>query len=83
MVETRKISGHTKTRRGTPAPAGTYTDKTGTVVESGGKFGRTTTAGHAQYVIIYGKGKKRVSETKHCSEADIESYKAKLIKAGY
>lgn len=32
----------------------------------------------AQYVFIYGKGNKRVSETRHMTEVQANSYKSKL-----
>lgn len=82
-VEIKTISRHTKTRQGSPSVKGEILDRKNNPKDCGGSTIGATTLGHAQYVIIYGKGSNRKSETKHCSEDAIQAYKKQLEKAGY
>lgn len=43
----------------------------------------TITEGQGMYTFVYGKGANRVSETKHCSEAQADAYQKQLEAAGY
>ena len=69
MVEITSTSKHGKT-------------KSGTACANGSILG-TTTLGHAQYTIAFGKGSKRKSETRHCSPVAIQNYKEQLQSQGY
>ena len=69
MVEFNKISSHAKTRQGVSYAKSNSTNR--------------TVKGNSQYVIKYGKGSKRISETLHCSEDAIKAYQDKLQKAGW
>lgn len=69
MVTTTLISKHSRTRQGQ--------------VDATGRHLGNTTLGHAQYTIVFGKGSNCKSETKHCSEAEIRSYKAQLEAQGF
>lgn len=82
-VEVKTISKHTKTRQSSQSVKGEIVDSNNNPKECGGSAIGATTLGHAQYVIVYGKGSNRKSETKHCSEDAIQAYKKQLEKAGY
>jgi hypothetical protein len=58
-------------------------NKTKTYGTSGNTMTTHITKGQGMYTFVYGKGANRVSETKHCSEAQAEAYKEQLEKAGY
>jgi hypothetical protein len=68
MIEMNRVSTHKKTKTGVPA--------------DGTNYARRTVEGYGMYTFVYGKGSKRVSETKHCSESQAKSYKEYLEKAG-
>jgi hypothetical protein len=44
---------------------------------------KTLIKGNGMYTFVYGKGSSKVSETRHCSEAQAKSYKEQLEKAGH
>lgn len=39
--------------------------------------------GNGMYTFVYGNGSKKVSETRHMSESQANSYQEQLEKAGY
>lgn len=62
MAEKRLISQHKKTRTGTPIES-----RNGQT-----KYIKRTQEGVGMYVFIHGKGSKRVSFTRHCTEKQSE-----------
>lgn len=70
MVTKQRISTATKNK------SKTYASKSGVV-------NTTVTKGNGMYTFVYGTGTKKVSETKHCSEAQADAYQKHLEKMGY
>jgi len=63
-VEMKCVSKHTKQRVGITYANSTSANRT---LKEGG-----------QYVFVYGKGSKRVSETRHMTASQADAYKAQL-----
>ena len=72
-VEKNRISTHLKSRTGE-----SFQSKDGQTT-----YQRKTVKGMGMYTFVYGKGSKRVSETKHMTEQQADAYKSQLEKAGY
>lgn len=72
-VEMNRVSTHKKSVNGEPV-----TSKSGQTT-----YTKRTVEGNGMYTFVYGKGNKRVSETKHMSSVQADNYKQQLEKAGY
>lgn len=46
-------------------------------------YTKRTIEGNGMYTFVYGKGNKKVSETKHMSTVQADNYKKQLESAGY
>lgn len=46
-------------------------------------YTKKTVEGNGMYTFVYGKGNKKVSETKHMSSVQADNYKKQLENAGY
>ena len=69
----QRISTHKKTVKGD-----VFTSKSGQTT-----YQKQTIEGNGMYTFVYGKGNRKVSETKHMSEVQASNYKSQLEKAGY
>lgn len=72
-VEMQRISTHKKSVRGD-----VVTSKSGQTT-----YQKQIIEGNGMYTFVYGKGNRKVSETKHMSEVQASNYKSQLEKAGY
>ena len=72
MVEMNRVSTHKKSTKGE-----VVTSKSGQTT-----YQKSTTEGNGMYTFVYGKGNRKVSETKHMSEVQASNYKKQLENAG-
>lgn len=72
-VEMQRISTHKKTTNGEAVAS-----KSGQTT-----YTKRTVEGLGMYTFVYGKGSRKVSETKHMSDSQADNYKKQLESAGY
>lgn len=86
-VHMERISTHKKSKRGSRTAEGSILGKDNQSKLVGGVHIGDAFEGYGMYVFVYNAGSennpRKISETKHCSEAQAKAYKEQLEKSGY